>query len=45
MNDMDTRETQDLSPAGVVEGKERVCPGWKSPFEKVRTTAILWDPL
>lgn len=41
---MDTRERQDLSPAGATVGKEGVCPGWKLPFEKVKMVAILQGP-
>lgn len=42
---MDSREIQDLSPAGVALGKRGVHPGGKPAFEKMRTVAILWDPL
>lgn len=42
---MDSREIQDLSPAGVAIGKKGVHPGGKPAFEKVRTLTILWDPL
>lgn len=45
MSNTDIRETQALSPDGVAVGKEGVCPGWKLPFEKVRTVAVLWGPL